>query len=141
LITAVRALQGALAAEHAAVYGYGVSGAHLSGGGKATARQYWTAHMTARDTLTRMIRDRGASPAAAKAFYELPFPVTSAATAMTLAAHLEDGVTSAYLGIVAVSDQQLRQFGAITAQVAAGRAAFWRGSTMPFPGLPSSFLR
>jgi Domain of unknown function (DUF4439) len=36
---------------------------------------------------------------------------------------------------VAVSDQRLRTFGALAMQAAAGRAAFWRGTTEAFPGL------
>ena len=54
---------------------------------------------------------------------------------MTLAAYLEDGVTRAYLGLVAVSDRRLRMFGALAMQGPAERAAFWRGSTEAFPGL------
>ncbi len=136
-ITAVAALQGALAAEHAAIFGYGVAGAHLTGGSLAAARQDWTAHRQARDTLAAMIARRGAVPAATQAFYQLPFKVHDAASATALAASLEDGVTRAYLALVAVTDQQLRYFGALAMQEAARRAAFWRGSTQAFPGLSS----
>ena len=45
-------------------------------------------------------------------------------------------MTRAYLGLVAVSDQRLRRFGAMAMQDAAQRAASWRGSTQAFPGLP-----
>jgi Domain of unknown function (DUF4439) len=138
---AVSALQAALAAEQAAVYGYGVAGAHLSGASQATAQQYWTAHRRARDTLTAMIVERAATPTAALAFYTLPFTVNSAASAGALATHLEDGVTAAYLGIVAVNDASLRTFGALAMQACAERAAHWRGTTIAFPGLPASVLR
>jgi hypothetical protein len=134
------ALQAALTAEQAAVYGYGVAGAHLRGASQATAQQFWTAHRDARDTLTAMIAARGTVPAAALAHYDLPFPVTSSASAEVLAAHLEDGATAAYLDIVAVSDTRLRSFGALAMQACAGRAAHWRGSTIAFPGLPASRL-
>jgi hypothetical protein len=132
---AVSALQAALAAENAAIFGYGVAGAHLTGSSQATAGQDWTGHNQARDTLTAMIASRGAVPAAAQASYRLPFRVHDAASAMSLAAYLEDGVTRAYLGLVAVSDQRLRRFGAMAMQDAAQRAASWRGSTQAFPGL------
>jgi hypothetical protein len=134
-VAAVAALQTALAAEDAAIFGYGVAGAHLSGSRQSTAERYWTGHNEARDTLTAMISGLGASPVAAQAFYQLPFPVHDAASAMKLAAYLEDGVTRAYLGIVAVSDQRLRIFGALAMQSAAERAAYWRGGTEAFPGL------
>ncbi len=133
--TAVSALQAALAAENAAVFGYGVAGAHLTGSSQAAAEQDWTRHNEARDTLAAMIRRLGAVPAAAQAFYQLPFRVHDATSAMALAAYLEDGVTKAYLGLVAVSDQRLRRFGALAMQGTAQRAAFWRGSTQAFPGL------
>jgi Domain of unknown function (DUF4439) len=131
----VSALQAALAAEDAAIFGYGVAGAHLTGSSLAAAEKDWTGHKQARDTLAAMISRLGVTPAAAQAFYQLPFLVHDAVSAMALAAHLEDGVTSAYLGLVAVSDQRLRRFGALAMQGAARRAAFWRGSTQAFPGL------
>ena len=134
-VSAVAALQAALAAEDAAIFGYGVAGAYLSGSRKSAAEQDWTGHNEARDSLTAMISALGAAPVAAQAFYRLPFAVHDAATAMTLAAYLEDGVTRAYLGLVAVSDQRLRMFGALAMQGSAERAAFWRGTTEAFPGL------
>ena len=133
--SAVAALQAALAAEDAAIYGYGVAGAHLTGSSLAAATRDWTGHNEARDALAAMIARLGARPAAAQAFYQLPFRVHDAATAMALAARLEDGVARAYLGLVAVSDQRLRHFGALAVQGAAQRAASWRGSTQAFPGL------
>ena len=133
----VSALQGALAAEDAAIFGYGVVGAHLSGSRQAAAGQDWTGHNQARDTLAAMINARGAVPVAAQATYELPFRVHDTASAMKLAAYLEDGVARAYLGLVAVTDRQLRTFGALAMQGPAGRAAYWRGSTQAFPGLVS----
>ena len=59
----LQALQAALAAEHAAVYGYGVAGAMLAGADNAAARGDWESHMTARDTLQAMITRLGAAPA------------------------------------------------------------------------------
>jgi hypothetical protein len=134
------ALQGALAAEEAAIFGYGVAGAHLSGSRQAAAGQDWTGHNRTRDALTAMISRLGAVPVAAQAFYRLPFPVRDVASAMALAAHLEDGVTRAYLGLVAVSEPGLRDLGALAMQGSALRAAYWRGSTQAFPGLPASAM-
>lgn len=133
-----QALQAALAAEHAAVYGYGVAGAMLSGAERARALTDWRLHQEARDTLQAMIVKLGATPVAPSAAYQLPFAVTDAHTARRLAAALEDGVTQAYLGVVAVTDPTLRTFGALAMQPPAKRAAGWRGSTVAFPGMPSS---
>jgi len=131
----VRALQGALAAENSAVYGYGVAGAHLSGARRAAAVRDWVGHENARDTLTAMLTARGSQPQPAAAAYALPFPVRSAADAVRLAAVLEDRVTAVYLGLVALGEPALRAFGAAAVRSAALRAAAWRGSTLAFPGL------
>ena len=135
--TEIAALQGALAAEHAAVYGYGVVGAMLAGTEQADARTDWTAHQVARDTLAAMLTRLGATPVAASPAYELPFAVTSAESAEKLAATIEDGVTRAYLGLVAVNDQTLRAFAAQSMQVTANRSTAWSGSTLAFPGMPA----
>jgi hypothetical protein len=133
----IAALQGALAAEHAAVYGYGVVGAMLSGADQARARADWIAHQETRDSLEAMITKLGATPVAASPAYQLPFPVTDGDKAKALAAVLEDGVTQAYLAVVAVPDRTLRSFGALSMQPPANRAAGWRGTTIAFPGMPN----
>ena len=132
----VTALQTALAAEHAAVYGYGVVGAMVSGADRTAAHADWIAHQEARDSLETMLVKLGATPVAASAAYQLPFAVTNPAQARALAVALEDGVTQAYLAIVAVRDKTLRSFGALAMQPPATRAATWRGTTIAFPGMP-----
>ncbi len=136
--TAVSALQGALAAEHAAVYGYGIVGAIVTGETETLARADWLAHQQARDALEAMLVKLGATPVAASPAYQLPFPVTGEASAVRLAAALEDGVTRAYLGLVAVTDRTLRSYGALAMQPPANRAVAWRGSTVAFPGMPTT---
>lgn len=137
------ALQGTLAAEHAASYGYGIVGAHLPQGSAAQtdAGNDWVAHLRAADQLTELIIARGATPTSAAVAYRLPFPVNSAAAARALAATVEDRVAQAYLGLVALTDTGLRTFGAQQVRAAALRASAWRGSTEPFPGLPAGSLQ
>jgi hypothetical protein len=135
-VSDISALQGALAAEHAAVYGYSVAGAMLSGADQAAAHADWIAHQEARDTLEAMLVRRGATPVAASPVYQLPFAVTDATAARKLAVVLEEGVTRAYLAVVAVRDKALRSFGARAMQPPANRAAAWRGTTIAFPGMP-----
>jgi Domain of unknown function (DUF4439) len=130
-----RALQAVLAAENAAVFGYGVAGAHLAGPRLAAARRDWAAHQAARDAVSAMLVSRGARPAPAAAAYALPFPVHSGGAAVTLAALLEDRVATAYLGLVGLSGEGLRGLGARGLRSAALRAAAWRGRTVAFPGL------
>jgi Domain of unknown function (DUF4439) len=136
----VQALQSALAAEHAAVYGYGVVGAYLTGSGRATATADWVAHQDARDELEAMLRSRGSQPGPAAVAYRLPIPVRAPAEAVSLAVILEDRVAAAYLRLVALSVPALRELGALQVRGAALRAAFWRGSTVAFPGLTAAAL-
>jgi Domain of unknown function (DUF4439) len=134
------ALQDALAAENAAIFGYGVAGAYLTGRQRSTATAYWNEHRSARDTLAALLRARGEQPAAAADVYKLPFRVHTATEAVSLAIFLENGVTSAYLGLVGAGDAGLRAVGARAMQAAAIRAASWRGSTLAFPGMPAARL-
>ncbi|HEY1823522.1 MAG TPA: ferritin-like domain-containing protein [Trebonia sp.] len=137
MTTEIAALQGALAAEHAAVYGYGVVGARLGGGQQSDARADWTAHQVARDTLVSMLTSLGATPVAASPAYALPFAVTNAQSAERLAATIENRVTQAYLGLVAVNTPTLRAFAAKAMQACAKRSVAWSGTTQAFPGLPA----
>lgn len=138
----IAALQGALAAEQAASYGYGVVGAHLPQGSAAqtTAGNYWVVHLKLRDDLSALIRARGGQPVPGAVAYELPVRVQSPAQASTLAALLEDRVAQAYLSIVALPEEGLRSFAARQVRAAALRAEAWRGSTQAFPGLPATSL-
>ena len=136
--TAVGALQAALSAEYAVIFGYGVAGAHLAGAQFTAAQRDWAAHEAARDTITALLAARGAHPVAAAAAYRLPFPVHNGREAVALAAFLEDQAAAAYLGLVALTDPQLRAFGATGLQAAATRAAGWRGTTLAFPGLEAA---
>lgn len=139
----LEALQTALAAEHAAVYGYGVLGARLRGTHQQTAMATWDAHRAQRDKLIAILSGR---PVAAATGYRLPVKVTSARSAAQLAAALEDGLVPAYVGLAGASSPGLRAFAANAAQKAQARSARWRlsaGLPAPpaaFPGLPSTAL-
>ena len=129
------ALQSALAAVNAAIYGYGVAGAQLGAAGRKLAVQDWTQHEIARDRLEAMLTALGVKPVAAQPAYQLPFPVHGTRAAISLAGYLENQVAAAYLGIVALDDPRLRAWGARQAQACALRATTWLGRTAAFPGL------
>jgi Domain of unknown function (DUF4439) len=137
---AIHALQTALAAEHAAVYGYGVVGAYLAGSNRATATADWVAHQNARDQLEATLRAGGVQPGPAAVAYQLPVPVRTPAEAVSLAVVLEERIATAYLGLVALSVPAFRELGALQLRASALRAAFWRGSTVAFPGLTAAAL-
>lgn len=134
----LEALQAALAAEHAAVYGYGVVGGRLrESQGKETreAREAYDAHRARRDALTRAIRDLGGRPVAAAAAYALPFPVPDSAAAVRFAAELEERVAGVYSDLVRASTGERRREAAGALREAAVRAVRWRGEGVAFPGL------
>jgi hypothetical protein len=137
----ISALQGALAAEHVAIFGYGVLGAHLLGAQRQTADQMWNSHRARRDRLRSYVEAGGATPVAAAPAYRLPSPVSSPRTAAQLAARLEDGVTAGYAGLAGAADPALRRYAAQAMQEATVRAVRWRGSPpAAFPGLTSAAL-
>ena len=133
--TAVPALQSALAGEHAAIYGYGVVGAHLRGGARAKARTAYDEHRRRRDQLQQRLVERGATPVAASAAYRLPRPVVTARDATTLATELEERLAAVWVDAVADLRGELRELAAQVLQDVAVRAAGWRGGSVPFPGL------
>jgi Domain of unknown function (DUF4439) len=141
LAASLAVLQATLSAEQAASFGYGVLGAHLTGTAQQTARTDWVAHEVAVDYLTALIRRAGAQPHPAAVGYQLPFAVQSPASARELAVFLEDKVTQAYMGLVALAYDSLRELGARQVRATALRAAAWRGATVAFPGLPATSLR
>ncbi|WP_371516981.1 DUF4439 domain-containing protein [Kitasatospora sp. NBC_01300] len=134
---AVTALQGALGAEHAAVYGYGVVGARLPEDQQRTdARTAYAAHEARRDAWQRLIGSLGAAPAAAAAGYQLPFAVTDTAGATKLAAHLETRLTAVYADLVAAVPGPQRGTAADALRDSALRAHRWGAADPAFPGIP-----
>ncbi|MFF9627134.1 ferritin-like domain-containing protein [Streptomyces griseosporeus] len=131
----LEALQAALAAEHAAVYGYGVVGGRIDAGRRTEARAAYDAHRARRDVLARQVRDLGGVPVAAAPGYALPFPVPDAVAAVRLAAELEERVAGVYSDLVRASAGQRRREAAGALREAAVRAVRWRGESVAFPGL------
>ncbi|MEE1798732.1 DUF4439 domain-containing protein [Streptomyces sp. NPDC101062] len=132
---ALEAAQAALAAEHAAVYGYGVVGGRVGRARRAEATAAYTAHRARRDALARTVRDMGGRPAVAAAAYALPFDVPDGPAAERLAAELEDRISGVYSDLVRASEGPLRREAAGALREAAVRAVRWRGSGVAFPGL------
>lgn len=131
----LRALQAALAAEHAAVYGYGVVGGRIGKARRTEARTAYDAHRARRDALVRAVRDAGGAPVAAAAGYALPFPVPDAAAADRLAAELEARVAGVYADLVRASAGERRREAAGAMREAAVRSVRWSGESVAFPGL------
>jgi hypothetical protein len=141
--TETAALREVLAAEHAAVWGYGVVGAALDVDSRPPATAAETAHRDVRDRVTALLDERGADPVAAEGAYSLPFPVLSGVDAAALAVVLEDGVAAAWVRVLdQAAQREVRELAVGWLTAAETRAVAWRraaGSapvTTPFPGLP-----
>lgn len=128
-------LQAALAGEHAAVYGYGALGARLPPARRAAARSAQASHLARRDRLVATLRAAGAGPVAALPAYEVPDDL-DAAGAVALAAAIEERVCACYADVVLAATASQRAAAAAAMGEAAVRAASWRGTSVPFPGLP-----
>ncbi|MFE9255993.1 ferritin-like domain-containing protein [Streptomyces sp. NPDC006879] len=132
---ALTAAQSALAAEHAAVYGYGVIGARTSADRRAEARQDYAAHRDGRDALLEAVHELGGSPRPSLAAYALPFGVSAPADTVRLAVWIEERIAGSYGDLVRAGEGQLRTLAAEALREAALRAARWRGGGVAFPGL------
>ena len=138
------ALNEALAAEHAAVWGYGVVGAALGAGPASAAAAAETAHRDLRDQVTALLVERNAEAVGAQGGYALPFPVLSEVDAAALAVVLEEGTAAAWVRVLDQSvERSTRELAVEALSAAEVRAVAWRSAagqtpvTRAFPGLPT----
>jgi hypothetical protein len=139
------AWQAALAAEHEAVFAYGLLGPRLTSTGFAAA--CLAAHEALRDATTEAISRAGLDPAPPASDYPSLYPVPDAAAARAVAVRVEDACAAAwrYLYFVAASTagtaaRRLRRTAQDALTASAVRAVQWRvrvdphRATRPFPG-------
>ncbi|MGH3936067.1 MAG: ferritin-like domain-containing protein [Pseudonocardiaceae bacterium] len=140
----VDALQGALAAEHAAVWVYGLAGAFVPDELAGQLGEATVEHRARRDATERMLIDAGAQPVPAEPGYLTPEPVTDAASALRLAITAETDAAAAWRSVIerGPGEPDLRSAAVDALSRAAVRAARWRATagitplTVPFPGTP-----
>ncbi|MDQ3763005.1 MAG: ferritin-like domain-containing protein [Actinomycetota bacterium] len=140
----VEALQGALGAEHAAVWVYGVAGAFVAEALKARLEEAAAAHRARRNATERALIDAGVRPAPAEPGYLAPEPVTDTASALRLVITAETDAAAAWRSVVERSpaDSDLRGAALDALTEAAIKATRWRATagttplTVPFPGAP-----
>ncbi len=139
---APEAFAAALAAEHAAIFGYGVVGARADKTGREAARQAEAAHRTRRDALVVRLTGAGATPAPAHPAYALPFPVSDRMSALALAIELEERTAGAWRDTVPATEGEERRIALEAFMDCAVRATRWRRlagvlpATVPYPGTP-----
>ncbi|MEV0588168.1 ferritin-like domain-containing protein [Nonomuraea sp. NPDC050310] len=125
----------ALAAEHAAVYAYGLLGARTTGALRSRVSAAFDAHRYRRDQLRSLLLARGGKAVETEASYDVP--VTASATdAVNLAVRVEDGITAAYLELAACEELTLRRFAASAMQEAVTRSYGLRRQIKALPGMP-----
>jgi hypothetical protein len=133
------AAQRMLAAEHAAVWGYTVAGAVASTSADAVAvLDALAAHQRRVTAAEAVVRDRAAEPVVPDAGYQLPEPVTDAASVRRLAVVLESGCAAAYAALVAASTAAVRRSATGWLIDAATRTLLFGGQSSAFPGLEES---
>ncbi|TQM83479.1 uncharacterized protein DUF4439 [Saccharothrix saharensis] len=138
----VDAVQDALAAEHAAVWAYGLVSAFISTPQQSAAvADGATAHRARRDATERWLRDAGATPRPPAAAYLPPQPVDSAASAVAALITVETDACVAWRGVLERTDDGPLRASALDAlTVSAVRATRWRKvagvtpTSIAFPG-------
>jgi Domain of unknown function (DUF4439) len=135
-------LTDALAAEHAAIFAYGVIGGRLDGDEADAAREAEAAHRSRRDALLLTLAERGDTAPVAAASYDLPFPVAGADDALRLATLVEERVAAIWRAVLPTAGRTDRAEALDALVDAAIRAAGWRRAagdepgTVAFPGAP-----
>jgi ferritin-like protein len=137
-MTTTDALQDALAAEHAAVYVFGVLGAQTSEFEQRTLFDSlltaYQQHRSARDELVARIRKLGVQPVAAAPAYELPNGVSTPAQVVRAALVTERRATQTYGTLVAQTVGDDRAWAIDALDESAVRQLRFRGRPENFPG-------
>jgi hypothetical protein len=134
-VTEPEALQAAIAGEHAALYGVGVAGGKLTGARFAAATTLYEQHRKRRDQLQQLLIEAGQTPAAAEPAYDLPQPVTNAATATALVLLIERRLSAVYGDLVESAGMDKVRTFAIQSLIATARDQLsWGGAPAAFPG-------
>jgi len=129
-------LQLALAAEHAAVYAYGVIGARGGDQRLVTARVGHEVHLERRNVLTAMIQASGLRPQAALPGYDLPDRISGPVAVARLARTVELRCCAVYAIVVSETTADARGFCAQALTSCANWSVTWGQAPQPFPGAP-----
>lgn len=138
-MTLVDSLQTTLAAEHAALYLYGVLGAQTSQSSEPALYDAlvdgYRRHRARRDQLTGYVVDEGTEPVAAAAAYDLP-EIGDATQVRAAALDVEESCAATYSGLVAGSVAGRRRWAITALTDASVRQLSFGGSPQAFPGAP-----
>jgi Domain of unknown function (DUF4439) len=133
-------LADAVRAEHAAIYAYGVLGAHLDPATVPLAVQAEATHRARRDALVLRLGALKAAVPPAEPAYALPAPVPDQPAALRLAITVEERCAAVWARVLPEATGDDRAFAADALTDCAVRAARARKAagvtpaTVPFPG-------
>lgn len=132
------ALQTTLAAEHAAIWIYGVLGGQVSRSAEprlaADLDESYRLHRGRRDTLVTALTDDGVEPVASEVAYELPNDAGSTPKILATALLVEQRCAATYADHVAHTTGARRRWAVDALTDAAIRQLRFRGSPETFPG-------
>ena len=130
-----QALTTAIHGIDAAIYGYGIAGAHLTGSEqKKAVRAIATLN---RQRLAFMLAV-GSQVNATAVAYDIPFSVTDSATAKKLAALIEVKLIPLFSAVVTSTDGPTKLAAQIAKSKATARAAVWAGAPISTPSPTAS---
>jgi len=128
------ALFDAVAAEHAAIYGYGIVSAHSSPDDNDLVSEAFAQHRERREAAVAMLGARSAKPPLPAAGYQLPMVVSSPAEAAALAVRMENDCAVAWRAMIEqASTPDDRAFGVTALTECAVLAARWKQVLHTFP--------
>ncbi len=138
---AAAALFDAVAAEHAAIYGYGIVSAHSSPDENDLVSQALAQHRERREAAIAMLSGRAAKAPLPAAGYQLPMAVADPTAAANLAVLMENDCAVAWRAVIEqATAEQDRAFGVTALTESAVLAARWKQVlrtvpvTVAFPG-------
>lgn len=121
------ALFDAIAAEHAAIYGYGLVSAHVMPDENELVSKSVAEHRDRREAAVAMLTDQSANVPLPAPGYRLPMVVNTPNTAAKLAIQMESDCAVAWRAVLEQSDsEQDRTFAGTALTQCAVTAARWR---------------
>lgn len=136
------ALQAVMAAEHTALWAYGLVAAYDPAVSDTVATMI-SSHQDVRDTAANLIVQGGATPVGPAPAYTTPEPVTDVKSALALAVTIESDCAQAWRSVIGHTDDPTLRGTALSGLTdCAMRMMTWRQTakdkvvTVPFPGAP-----
>jgi len=138
-MTSAQPWQAALAAEHAAVYVYGILGGRTSRsdapGLYDAVRSAYESHRASRDRLQSLIADAGAKPVGPSSSYATPSRIDRPEGIRRAALALERSCAETYAWVVSQTEGEDRSRAINALKDGAVRELTFRGTPETFPGI------